>query len=125
MTKDDFRAELAALLEKARVDPELGRNGRWVVTQLFASGCLVAKFTGAKGLAAAALAMQTIQEVFPSTLEELGELGKALKNDRDYPFSEVLCICGHQRSKHADSLEEPSSTDECKLCDCLTFEPAK
>jgi len=39
------------------------------------------------------------------------------------PFEERLCICGHMRSKHADTLEEPCASDECKLCDCLTFEP--
>jgi hypothetical protein len=38
------------------------------------------------------------------------------------PF-DWLCICGHMRSNHADTIEEPCASDECKLCECLTFEP--
>jgi len=84
MSKDEFRAELAALLEKARTDPELGANGRWVVTQLFASGCLVAKFTGANGIAASPLAMVMVREVFPETIDELEAELDTLRADDDY-----------------------------------------
>jgi hypothetical protein len=82
MTKEEFRAELAALVEKARTDPKLGANGRWVVTQLFASGCLVAKFSGGNATATFALMMQLLQEVFPHTLEELEEFVRRAKEKK-------------------------------------------
>jgi len=46
MTIEEFRTQLVVLLEKARLDPDLSKNGRTVVVQMLACIMVVAHRSG-------------------------------------------------------------------------------